>query len=138
MGLFRNGSLYVRTAVSPIWATFGNIWATFKLQHLVTLVIDLKLANDHPAHSTALIVYIPNSAAQVARVLIFKIKFILYRGNNVVDNVQDYFLWGCVVTEVELDVLTGEKKVKIWFIFGHHLIREKALFRQQTVTDSNP
>ena len=28
-----------------------------------------------------------------------------------VDQLQDYFLWGCVVTEVELDVLTGEKKV---------------------------
>ena len=35
-----------------------------------------------------------------------------FRGNSMIDQVQDYFLWGCVVTEVELDLLTGEKKVK--------------------------
>jgi len=29
-----------------------------------------------------------------------------------IDQLQDYFLWGCAVTEVELDLLTGEKKVK--------------------------
>jgi hypothetical protein len=34
-----------------------------------------------------------------------------FRGNSAIDKVEDYFLWGCVVTEVEVDVLTGEKKV---------------------------
>ena len=38
-------------------------------------------------------------------------KPLAFRGNSMVDQLQDYFLWGCVVTEVELDVLTGEKKV---------------------------
>jgi hypothetical protein len=38
--------------------------------------------------------------------------FLSFRGNSVVDNLQEYSLWGCIVTEVELDLLTGEKKVK--------------------------
>jgi hypothetical protein len=45
----------------------------------------------------------------------FKMKnlyFLSFRGNSVVDNLQEYSLWGCIVTEVELDLLTGEKKVK--------------------------
>jgi hypothetical protein len=42
-----------------------------------------------------------------------KYDFIFFnnRGNSMIDQLQDYFLWGCAVTEVELDLLTGEKKV---------------------------
>jgi len=39
--------------------------------------------------------------------------FMIIRGNIFIDQVKGYFLWGCVVTEVELDLLTGEKKVFI-------------------------
>ena len=47
----------------------------------------------------------------IARILELHEAFGSFRGNSMVDQLQDYFLWGCVVTEVELDVLTGEKKV---------------------------
>ena len=38
-GVFRNSSIGVKTAVDIIKATFGKIWATYLLQHLVTLVM---------------------------------------------------------------------------------------------------
>jgi xanthine dehydrogenase molybdopterin-binding subunit B len=28
------------------------------------------------------------------------------------DGIEDYFIWGCCVSEVEVDLLTGEKKVQ--------------------------
>ena len=37
-GPFRNRSVYVKTAVTIIQATFGNIWANFLLQHLFILL----------------------------------------------------------------------------------------------------
>ena len=37
-GLVWKVSLYVKTNVASIWATFGNIWGTFLLQYLVTLL----------------------------------------------------------------------------------------------------
>ena len=36
-GLFWKGVLYEKTAVAYTWTAFGNIWATFLLQYLVTL-----------------------------------------------------------------------------------------------------
>ena len=38
---FWKRSIDVKTAEDIIWATFENIWATFLIQHLVTLVGDL-------------------------------------------------------------------------------------------------
>ena len=35
-GLFWKRAIYVKTAVASILATFGNIWATFLFQYLVT------------------------------------------------------------------------------------------------------
>ena len=39
LGLFWKGYLNVKTAVAYIWVTYGNFWATFLLQYLVTLAI---------------------------------------------------------------------------------------------------
>ena len=33
------------------------------------------------------------------------------RGHSAVDGIQDYYIWGCSMSEVEVDLLTGEKKV---------------------------
>ena len=38
-GLYWKISLYVKTAVQSIWATFGNSWATFLLQNLIALLV---------------------------------------------------------------------------------------------------
>ena len=35
-------------------------------------------------------------------------QFVNFRGNNVNDNLPSYDIWGAVVTEVEVDILTGE------------------------------
>ena len=37
-GYFEKPHSYVSTAAATSWVTFGNIWATFLLQHLVTLM----------------------------------------------------------------------------------------------------
>ncbi len=54
---------------------------------------------------------------------------VLWRGHSARDGIEDYFIWGCAVSEVEVDLLTGEKKVIIyicWYFFHNKSFASKS------------